>query len=107
MFPDIIARNEQTKRNIYNSFQDSDKELVKAITVDEFNKQFGAGHEIFTAESLKRYQKAVQDEGIQKGLAGDAIETEVNNSLKDLKVVIVKGEQNQLKKFLVRKVTVS
>lgn len=103
MFPEIIARNEQMKRNIYNSFQDSDKEIVKAISVDEFNKQYGQGHEVFTAESLKRYAKAVENQGLEKVLSGDAIGTEVNDSLKDLKLVIVKGEKNQLKKFLVRK----
>lgn len=103
MFPEIIQRNEQMKRNIYNSFVETEnKDLQKAITVDEFNKRFGQGFEVFSPENLKIFEKAITDSVLEKGLDGAEVKAQLNEAVKDLKVVFVKGENDQIKRFIVR-----
>ncbi len=103
MFKSIREHQTEMRQNILNSFVETNSDLEKAITLDEFNKQYGQGHEVYSVEGLQKFEKDLNNSSIEKGLDGNSAQEELNNAVKGLQAVLVKNEKDQVATLFVRK----
>ena len=105
MFQDIISHNQDRIKNIYNSFEKVKDESVieKGLSIDDFNKKFGAGYEVYTPGALLKFKQKAESTGIEKGLTGELIGIEVKKSLEGLQRVKVQDETGKMTDLFVRR----
>ena len=101
-FEDARNMGEEKRKQILSHFGEKDT-IDKAISFDEFDEKYGAGHEVFTVKNINDYiAKATEED------SSDEIVKAIEDELTGLEKVFVKSEGSSVvEPRYVRKAVVS
>ena len=90
----ITARQASMRSALQSNFSQTEETVQKGISQEEFDKSYGEGHEVFTAEAISKFKA----DCLEKGEDASAISEELD-TLKE--VLVIKGEATEA--FFVKK----